>query len=80
MRCLFPAPTLEQFWQINRDGVPVAYFYLDPYSRPHEKRQVRHPAAASRHVFMNVDPRCRALGWTLLSAAAACARLLDQAL
>ena len=33
-------PTLVQFWQINRDGSPVAYFYLDPYSRPHEKRQV----------------------------------------
>ena len=32
--------TLLQFWQINRDGSPVAYFYLDPYSRPHEKRQV----------------------------------------
>ena len=31
--------TLVQFWQINRDGSPVAYFYLDPYSRPHEKRQ-----------------------------------------
>jgi len=27
-----------QFWQINRDGKPVAYFYLDPYSRPAEKR------------------------------------------
>jgi hypothetical protein len=32
--------TVAQFWQINRDGTPVAYFYLDPYSRPHEKRQV----------------------------------------
>jgi len=27
-----------QFWQINRDGKPAAYFYLDPYSRPEEKR------------------------------------------
>ena len=27
-----------QFWQINRDGKPTAYFYLDPYSRPAEKR------------------------------------------
>ncbi|KAJ1473357.1 peptidase M3A/M3B [Baffinella frigidus] len=27
-----------QFWQINRDGKPAAYFYLDPYSRPAEKR------------------------------------------
>ncbi len=32
--------SLLQFWQINRDGAAVAYFYLDPYSRPHEKRQV----------------------------------------
>ena len=39
--------TLLQFWQINRDGVPVAYFYLDPYSRPHEKRQVWPPCSCS---------------------------------
>lgn len=27
-----------RFFQINRNGAPVAYFYLDPYSRPAEKR------------------------------------------
>uniref|UniRef100_A0A7S0E0D4 oligopeptidase A n=1 Tax=Hanusia phi TaxID=3032 RepID=A0A7S0E0D4_9CRYP len=27
-----------QLWQINRDGKVAAYFYLDPYSRPEEKR------------------------------------------
>jgi hypothetical protein len=43
-----------QFWQINRDGAPVAYFYLDPYSRPHEKRQVhlRSPAIYRYYCFL----------------------------
>jgi len=27
-----------RFFQINRNGEPAAYFYLDPYSRPEEKR------------------------------------------
>ena len=46
--------TPVQFWQINRDGAPVAYFYLDPYSRPHEKRQVhlRSPAIYRYYCFL----------------------------
>jgi len=27
-----------RFFQINRNGNPIAFFYLDPYSRPAEKR------------------------------------------
>ena len=27
-----------EFFEIKKDGKPVAYFYLDPYSRPDEKR------------------------------------------
>ncbi|KAG1679836.1 hypothetical protein FOA52_012749 [Chlamydomonas sp. UWO 241] len=27
-----------RFFQVNKAGAPVAYFYLDPYSRPAEKR------------------------------------------
>ena len=43
-----------QFWQINRDGAPVSYFYLDPYSRPHEKRQVKplRSPAIDRYCFL----------------------------
>jgi Zn-dependent oligopeptidase len=56
---------LSQFWQINRDGAPVAYFYLDPYSRPHEKRQV---VLRSALIFeflpiLFVHPPSRVLGW-----------------
>jgi oligopeptidase A len=27
-----------RYFQVERDGAPIAYFYLDPYSRPAEKR------------------------------------------
>lgn len=54
--------TLLQFWQINREGTPVAYFYLDPYSRPHEKRQVVSRLLAANSARLNSKNFTLALG------------------
>ncbi len=64
--CARPSRGGEQFWQINQGGKPLAYFYLDPYSRPAEKRDgawmddvVR---AATRALHWTARARCTSAG------------------
>eukprot|EP00286_Rhodomonas_abbreviata_P022876 CAMPEP_0181314246 /NCGR_PEP_ID=MMETSP1101-20121128/14708_1 /TAXON_ID=46948 /ORGANISM="Rhodomonas abbreviata, Strain Caron Lab Isolate" /LENGTH=710 /DNA_ID=CAMNT_0023421311 /DNA_START=337 /DNA_END=2469 /DNA_ORIENTATION=+ len=48
-----------QFWQINKAGKPVSYFYLDPYARPEEKRGgawMDECAGRSRVMAVGSDP------------------------